>query len=84
MNSTLRGLAAEIMPDWLKPKAVDTQPDPRQDPADKPMPAPAWKPEVESPPIDPKKGDDETPDEEDDEVGQSSSGRGVRPLQSGA
>ncbi|MCO6390870.1 hypothetical protein GTW25_07490 [Aliihoeflea aestuarii] len=52
MTSILRGLAAEITPEWMTPKAVE--PDPREEPADKPMPSPTWKPEVEKTPLDPK------------------------------
>ncbi len=57
MTSILRGLAAEITPEWMTPKAVE--PDPREEPADKPMPSPTWKPEVEKTPLDPKEDKDE-------------------------
>jgi hypothetical protein len=54
MTSVLRGLAAEITPEWLTPKAVEDEPEPRKDPTDKPMPSATWKPEVEKLPRDPK------------------------------
>lgn len=61
MSSILRGLAAEITPDWMKPKAADPHPDPREEPTDKPMPAPTWEPDVERNPLDPN----EEPDQSD-------------------
>lgn len=66
MSSILRGLAAEITPEWMKPKSVDAAPDPREEPDDQPMPAPTWEPEVEKTPLDPKENEDEFDKDRDD------------------
>lgn len=54
MNSTLRGLAAEITPEWLKPKSTDAKDNPAPRDKTEPKPAHRWQPEVEKTPLDPK------------------------------
>lgn len=71
--SILRGLAAEITPEWMKPKAVNPEPDPREEPTEIPMPAPTWEPDVERNPLDPEENADQSDKDRDNDADRTNS-----------